>query len=181
MSSETRSDHKRIIIVTGSRAFEVCRRSRFWGRRAMARELSSRSPDIVAHGAAKGWDTYCDEFAEWAGIARAAFPLAGRGAPERCPELWLPNGARRPLKNADRYAYSAPLPRNEAMMRWGADHCEAGHSVTVVACVAPWSSSGGTQHAIDRARAFELKVDLIVVPSDVWPEEDPAVEGQHGA
>lgn len=176
VSTATDTRARRIVVVTGSTRLRRLPPLVLVG--AMASALSLRSPDLVAHGAAKGWDTYSDEFAQWAGITRAAFPL---GAGERGPELWLPSGARRPVKNVDRYRYSAPYTRNEVLMRWAADQREAGHSVTVVACIAPWSGTGGTRHAIDRARSFELSVDLIVVPSDAWPEEDTATEGQHGA
>ncbi len=162
------TDRQRILVVTGSRAFEADDRSRAWARRAMLGAFHLVGPSIVVHGGAPGWDLYAEHLATWLGLPRVAFELGQRGL-DAVPWVLPPGGARRKVKNAERYRYNGPLPRNEAMMRWAADQLATGHHVDVVAARAPWSSTGGTLHAVKHARAFELPTQELEVPSEAWP------------
>lgn len=164
---------KTILILTGSRAWAVDARSRTWARRALARAFVELSPDVVAHGGARGWDTEGDQLAAWLSIARAVFPLG-----EARPYL-IRAGGGRPLAHADRYPYQGPLPRNAAMMHWGADRAAEGHKVQVLAARAPWSGTGGTRHAIGQARLFGLPVTDLEFPPEAWPD-DQEPEGPRG-
>lgn len=190
------ADPQRILIVTGSRVWDCDAIPRAWARAALVQAFARVRPDLVAHGGAPGWGTYADELALWLGVPRAVFsitgpvrvlqqghavalPVAQDGA--RLPHLLVPGGGGRMLKDAARYRYSGPLPRNEAMMRWAADRAAEGHVVDVVSARAPWSPSGGTAMATRCARDFDLRVTEIEVQRSARPAEDPAHEGQHGA
>jgi len=162
------SDRQRILVVTGSRAFEADDRSRAWARRAMLGAFHLVGPSIVVHGGAPGWDLYAEHLATWLGLPRIVFALGPRQLIAE-PRIHLPGGAFRAVKDGKRYGYSAPLPRNEAMMRWAADQLATGHHVDVVAARAPWSSTGGTLDAVKHARAFELPTRELEVPSEAWP------------
>lgn len=155
-----------ILILTGSRAWMVSARSRAWARWALARAYVELSPDVVAHGAALGWDTEGDQLAAWLSIARAVFPLR-----EARPYLVHPARGTRPLANEDRYPYQGPLPRNAAMMRWGADRAAEGHRVIVLSARAPWSNTGGTRHAIQQAALVGLPITDLVIPPEAWPDD----------
>ncbi len=173
----------RILAFSGSRAFDTDIRPRSWARRQVARAILEFQPHLIAHGAAKGWDAYAQDFAGWAGIAQACFALdrfGGRWV-ERGPERIEVGGKRHKLEGAERYRYAEPLVRDEVMMRWLADMTAQGHEPLVVASIAPWSTTGGTRKTIEYAKAFDLPVRLIEVPSAAWPAEDAAHEGQNGA
>jgi hypothetical protein len=190
------ADRHRLLVVTGSRVFDCDAIPRSWARHQLVQAFARVRPDLVAHGGAAGWDRYTDELALWLGVPRAVFDLSGPvrvlrdghavalpvaqdGA--RLPHMLLPGGGGRLLKDAARYRYSGPLPRNEALMRWAADRAAEGHDVEVVGAIAPWSSSGGTRRALDHAAAFDLRITVVDVPTSAWPAEDPAIEGQHEA
>lgn len=168
----TALDPKSIVVLTGSRAWAVDAKCRAWARGALVQTFALHTPDLVAHGAAPGWDHEGDTLARWLSIPRALFALNRPG-----PFLHLPTGSSRPLVDADRYRYSGPLPRNATMARWAADRAAEGHRVVVVGCIAPWSVTGGTRHAIEHARALDLNVVEIEAPADAFPDDSNEWEG----
>jgi len=170
------ADALRVLVVTGSRAFDVDANARAWARWAIAHKFSAFCPDVIAHGAARGVDTYADELAAWLGIPRAVFGLSKSTA-----HLRLPSGMSRPIKNDLRYKFSDPLSRNDALVRWAADQSAEGHVVEVLGLRAPWATTRGTKYTLDRALELDLRIDTPTVTARAWPAEDPAHEGQHGA
>ena len=160
----------RILVVTGSRAFDVDDRSRFWAKAALTGSFVKYLPGLVVHGGARGPDTWAEELAAWLGLPRAVFELGGR-AESKLPHLRLPNSSRL-LHGADRYRYPSadPLARNDTMIRWAADQAARGHVVWVVGLRAPWSSTGGTARTLAAARNMELAVEVFEAPAEAWPE-----------
>lgn len=163
---------KSIIVLTGSRAWDTDAKSRSWARGALVQTFALHGPDLVAHGAAPGWDHEGDSLAQWVGVPRAVFALS-----RQIPFLHLPGGTARPLADADRYRYDGPLPRNAALMRWAADRAADGHRVVVVGCIAPWSVTRGTRHAIEQAKALDLNVVEIEAPESSFPDDRDEWEG----
>jgi hypothetical protein len=160
----------RILVVTGSRALDVDTPSRAWGRRTVAMALTVKMEvGLVVHGDAVGPDRWAEDLASYLLLPRVVFPLVAPGRPVSR------SGSRaRATRDADRYTYdaSAPLTRNAAMMRWAADRAAEGHQVEVLALTAPWSTTRGTRHTVERARELELPVMHFDAPDDVWPRED---------
>lgn len=175
-----------ILLVTGSRAWDVDRRSARWARAQMALVLGGARPalrewgtppDLVVHGDAPGADTYAEEIAAAMLLPRAVFSLR-TGAPvlrtrsARDPRVT----SARPLRDAGEWRYgSNPLERNAAMIRWAVEQMRAAHSVRVFALVAPWSPTGGTRHTLRLAEDAGLRAEVIAgdrVPQCAWPEED---------
>lgn len=166
------STSRSVLILTGSRVWVVDARSRAWARRALARAYVEFSPDVVAHGGAPGWDTEGDQLAAWLSIPRAVFPITKGVVP-----YLIRAGGGRPIAHAERYRYEGPLPRNAAMMRWGADLASEGHKVRVLSARAPWSGTGGTRHAIGQAQLVGLPVTDLEVPPEAFPDDRGEFEG----
>ena len=162
-----------ILVVTGARALDVHGPSRAWARRVVARAMTT--PDrvgdvsLVAHGDAKGPDTWADYLALWLHLPRVGWPLVAPGA----PVVWHGAGARA-ARDAERYRYDwrDPLARNEAMVRWASDLALEGHIVRVLALTAGWSGTGGTRHTMARARHHGLCIEHHDAPDWTWPECD---------
>ena len=161
------TDSMRILVVTGSRAFDVDHRSRFWAKAAITGSFTNHLPGLVVHGGARGPDTWAEELAAWLGLPRVWFGVGGAGL----AVLRLPNGHARKINDAERYAYASrdPLARNDAMMRWAADQAARGHAVQVVGLLAPWSKSNGTAYTLVSARNHDLTVETFEAPAEAWP------------
>lgn len=164
-----------ILVVTGARALDVHGPSRAWARRVVARAMTT--PDrvgdvsLVAHGNARGPDTWANYLALWLHLPRVIWPLVAPGM----PEVWRGTDSRARLaRDAERYRYDPrdPLSRNEAMVRWASDLALEGHIVRVLALTAGWSGTGGTRHTMARARHHGLCIEHHDAPDWTWPECD---------
>lgn len=163
-------DPMRILVVTGSRAFDVDPRSRFWAKAAITGSFANHIPGLVVHGGARGPDTYANELATWLGLPRVVFGLGVSGLAVLC----YPDGRARKINDAERYAFSGkdPLSRNDAMNRWAADQAARGHAVKVVGLLAPWSNSNGTAYTLVSARNHDLDAETFEAPAEAWPKSD---------
>lgn len=167
----------RILVVTGARVLDVDDRPRRWARMRVAEAITDTlfttggPADLVVHGDAAGPDRWAEDLATYLLLPRVVFSLVLPGRPvSRSGSRW------RATRDADRYTYDGPLPRNAVMMRWAADRRAEGHVVEVLALTAPWSNTGGTRHAMARAEELELPVIHYDAPDDAWPRDRGAGE-----
>lgn len=155
----------RILVVCGARVLDAGAESRRWAKAVIARRMVGWDATLVAHGGARGPDTWADELAAWLGLPRVVF------LPGKTPLIVTARG-RRAIRGADRYLSTDPLSRNTAMMRWAADRAAEGHAVEVLALHAPWSTTHGTTHAVGVGRGFDLCVMQATAETKGSPQFD---------
>ena len=73
---------------------------------------------------------------------------------------------------------AAQLPRNAALMAWGAAQRDTGHAVQVCALYAPWTATRGTAHAAGLAREHGLVVTELTASPDLMPDTNDCTGGE---
>lgn len=165
----------RVLLVTGSRALCDTAPARGWTFAALRLRLSGdEAPTLVVTGDARGADQAVSDIVPRGGpVGIAVWELDGDVT------VWSPGVALGHVRRwtdemepacGDREAWRRwPLKRNAAMAAWCAEKARDGADVRCVALLAPWSSSGGTQHTMRLAREFGLPVEVLVCPEAYAP------------
>ena len=115
---------------------------------------------VVVTGDARGPDSWALTVARtaerrWASYALDGLVRRGHGA----PVPWTPDAP--PERRDGRALWAAwCLHRDRAVVRDAARAHAAGRSVRVLALVAPWSPTHGTEYTVARAQAAGLEVDV---------------------
>jgi hypothetical protein len=158
----------RVLLVTGSRALTDTPEAEAWAQDELARRITREAVRSVVTGDARGPDEWAhpDELGIW-GVrwclsGDVDFRLGGDWWTEK---RWLPRGTPRPSSH-DAWAQRA-LARNRAMVTHVAD-CDPGN-VRVLALLAPWSRTRGTQHTMRLAREHGLPVEVLSCPEAYGP------------
>ena len=168
----------RILVVAGARALDVSPAARLWAMRELAaRVLSGRYTTVVQGRCAKSPDEWADELAKLGRLVRIAWPIDGG------PLVSIPvqpfGWHVRDLRDAARYPYQGPLPRNEAMALWAGDQRRAGHDVDAVTLRCDWPAADGRRtNGTGRARDYLVaqlgadRVTDLVCPLEYGPGGD---------
>lgn len=146
------ADH--LLVVAGARALDVSPAARLWAMRELAaRVFDGRTTTVVQGRCAKSPDEWADELAKLARLTRVAWPIDG--GPQVLYPVQLFGWHVRGLRDAARYPYCGPIPRNEAMARWAGDQLRAGHDVTAVTLRCDWPAADGRRtNGTVRARDY---------------------------
>lgn len=158
----------RVLLVTGSRALADTPQAEAWARAELAKRVTREAVDSVVAGDARGPDEWAHEIAP-PGLWCARWCLDGavlcRLASDWHEEArWLVRGVARPSSH-DAWAQRA-LARNRAMVEHAALNPEG---VRVLALLAPWSRTRGTQHTMRLAREHGLPVEVLACPESYGP------------
>jgi len=158
----------RVLLVTGSRALTDTPQAEEWARTELAKRIGPATLDKVIAGDARGPDEWAHEAAP-VGIWRSRWCLDGTvryglGASDWTEARWLHGDAPRPSSH-DAWAQRA-LARNRAMVEHTARRPEG---VRVLALLAPWSRTRGTQHTMRLAREHSLPVEVLACPEALGP------------
>jgi len=144
-----------ILVVTGSRVLADQAGSERWAL-AVLHELVPIAATVVT-GDARGPDRWALTVARttgrrWASYALDGFVRRGHGDPVR----W---GTPDPKDQRNRATAAAwCLHRDRVLVADAVRAHAAGRSVRVLALVAPWSTTHGTEYTAERARAAGLEV-----------------------
>ena len=166
----------RVLLVTGSRALYDTAEARAWTLDVLrARLLGSDAPTLVVTGDARGADAAASE------IVRRVGPTVGIAVWELDGDVttWAPGVVvgrvvrwtdEPELRWGDREGWRRrPLERNAAMVARCGEQARDGADVRCVALLAPWSTSGGTQHTMRLAREHGLHVEVLTCPEAYGP------------
>ena len=147
-----------ILVVTGSRALADLPSAERWALAALHEAVAVAG--TVVTGDARGPDAWALTVARTAGRRWASYALDGlvrRGHGD--PARWTVDAP--PERRDGRALWAAwCLHRDRAVVRDAARAHAAGRSVRVLALVAPWSPTHGTEYSVARARAAGLEVDV---------------------
>lgn len=170
----------KVLIVCGARVLDASPSARRWAKAELASAVLSFTPDLIAHGDARGPDRWADELAAWLGIPRVVFAIFGGLSDPYVPIVRRPDRSTRPTKDAERFRYDPkdPKGRNAALMAWGAAQRDTGHAVQVCALYAPWTATRGTAHAAGLAREHGLVVTELTASPDLMPDTNDCTGGE---
>ena len=158
----------RVLLVTGSRALSDTHAAEVWARGMLRERITREIVDSVVAGDARGPDEWAHEVAPpglW--CARWCLDgavLCGLGSNWHEEARWLVRGVARPSSH-DAWAQRA-LARNRAMIEHAARRSDG---VRVLALLAPWSRTRGTQHTMRLAREHGLPVEVLTCPEAYGP------------
>ena len=158
----------RVLLVTGSRALSDTHAAEVWARGMLRERITREIVDSVVAGDARGPDEWAHEIAAKASLRHDRWCLGGdvvtRYGDGHYDGRWLPKGTPIPTTH-DAWAQRA-LARNRAMVEHAALKPE---SVRVLALLAPWSRTRGTQHTMRLAREHSLPVEVLTCPEAYGP------------
>lgn len=155
----------RVLLVTGSRALADTPQAEEWARAELARRITVETVDNVVAGDARGPDEWAHEIAAKASLRHERWCLGGAVELRHHNLRWLPEGAPIPTTH-DAWAQRA-LARNRAMVEHTALSPEG---VRVLALLASWSRTRGTQHTMRLAREHGLPVEVLTCPEAHGPQ-----------
>lgn len=158
----------RVLLVTGSRALTDTPQAEAWACGELAKRITREAVDSVVAGDARGPDEWAHEVAA-PGIWCARWCLDGAVLCSLVSNWheearWLVRDVVRP-STREAWAQRA-LARNKAMVEHAAMRPEG---VRVLALLAPWSRTRGTQHTMRLAREHGLSVEVLVCPEAYAP------------
>ena len=158
----------RVLLVTGSRALSDTHAAEVWARGMLRERITREIVDSVVAGDARGPDEWAHEIAP-PGLWCARWCLDGAvlcslGSNWHEEARWLVRGVPRP-STSEAWVQRA-LARNRAMVEHAARRPEG---VRVLALLAPWSRTRGTQHTMRLAREHSLPVEVLTCPEAYGP------------
>jgi hypothetical protein len=169
-----------LLVVTGSRVLADTPDAEAWARGVLGEVTAALPPVAVLYaGGAAGPDTWAADLARERGLSVIEYRLDGNrwtlSRLSRAVRPYAPwcewEGVR--ARPGDR---RWPLERNRVMIDHAALLARTAavnlrHAVRVLALVAPWSRTHGTQHTVRLARAAGLAVDVRECPAAYGPRE----------
>ena len=147
-----------ILVVTGSRALADSGSAERWAFDLLHAAVAHA--DTLVTGDARGPDAWALTCARTAGRRWAVYGLDGRVVRgHAAPVAWTVDAP--PERRDGRALWAAwCLHRDRAIVRDAARAAARGRAVRVLALVAPWSETRGTEYTAARARAAGLEVDV---------------------
>lgn len=160
----------KLLLVTGSRALADTDAARAWALSVLrpAVEACQGRAGYLVVGDAPGPDTWAKELAEARGVAGRQYALNG-WLSMWASNTWVSKPWHTPAGSGWRqHGPKWPLFRNATMVRWFAERCREADTVAhVVALVAPWSKTRGTEHTGRLVERAGIAVEWHACPAEL--------------
>ncbi len=169
---------KVVLLVTGSRALDDSVVAEAWASEKLhARIGALPQKSVVVNGGAEGPDRWSSQIAHRYGLEYREYLLDGTIRANGVEVArWAVDG--KPVDDI-KLERAWPLTRNRAMVTRFAvlaqDRAVKGVEVRVLALVAAWSKTHGTEHTATLADGMGLPVETITCPSPDGPFEDTEI------